>query len=219
MKGSEDPAAFGNAREIRNLFEDSVAQSSTQPKLWTGMDNPLATDNAIMEEASRLARDLCCRRPRRNAALTSEVTSSEPLRGFLLKPVWLLMLLIATAALPPIASDAAAFSYQQLEVEARAGRTIPAPATWENEFPIPAGARSNESLGGATSLAPGRNFTIKVYDTEAAIEAMIAFYDYHLPAAKRERGVQEARFSGAGGHVKLSRRGKGTRITLTIGPR
>lgn len=28
MKGSEDPATFGNAREIRNLFEDTVAQQA-----------------------------------------------------------------------------------------------------------------------------------------------------------------------------------------------
>jgi len=30
MKGSEDPATFGNAREIRNLFEDSMAQQSAR---------------------------------------------------------------------------------------------------------------------------------------------------------------------------------------------
>jgi Cdc6-like AAA superfamily ATPase len=30
MKGSEDPATFGNAREIRNLFEDSVAQQAAR---------------------------------------------------------------------------------------------------------------------------------------------------------------------------------------------
>jgi hypothetical protein len=30
MKGSEDPATFGNAREIRNLFEDTVAQQSAR---------------------------------------------------------------------------------------------------------------------------------------------------------------------------------------------
>ena len=30
MKGSEDPATFGNAREIRNLFEDSMAQQAAR---------------------------------------------------------------------------------------------------------------------------------------------------------------------------------------------
>lgn len=30
MRGSEDPATFGNAREIRNLFEDSVAQQASR---------------------------------------------------------------------------------------------------------------------------------------------------------------------------------------------
>jgi stage V sporulation protein K len=30
MKGSEDPATFGNAREIRNLFEDTVAQQAAR---------------------------------------------------------------------------------------------------------------------------------------------------------------------------------------------
>jgi hypothetical protein len=30
MKGSEDPATFGNAREIRNLFEDTMAQQAAR---------------------------------------------------------------------------------------------------------------------------------------------------------------------------------------------
>lgn len=30
MRGSEDPATFGNAREIRNLFEDTVAQQASR---------------------------------------------------------------------------------------------------------------------------------------------------------------------------------------------
>jgi hypothetical protein len=40
------------------LSKDGVALDSGPAKLWTGMDNPLSTDNAIMEEASRLVSDL-----------------------------------------------------------------------------------------------------------------------------------------------------------------
>ena len=40
------------------LSSDGAALDSGPAKLWTGLDSPLSTDNAIMEEGSRLARDL-----------------------------------------------------------------------------------------------------------------------------------------------------------------
>lgn len=98
-------------------------------------------------------------------------------------------------------------------------QSIPAPAAWEGGFPIPEGARRNQSLGGATSLAPGKNYTVLVYDTEAGIESTAAFYEHHLPDAKRLSEGREVRFSAAGGSVKLAPWAKGTRITLAIGPR
>ena len=40
------------------LSSDGVALDGGPVKLWTGLDSPLSTDNAIMEEGSRLVRDL-----------------------------------------------------------------------------------------------------------------------------------------------------------------
>jgi hypothetical protein len=94
-----------------------------------------------------------------------------------------------------------------------------APVAREQGFPIPAGARKNASLGGATTLAPGKNYTLVVYDIESAIDAVAAFYGKHLPDAMRTAEGNEVRFSTPGGTVKLARLDKGTRITLVIGPR
>ena len=96
--------------------------------------------------------------------------------------------------------------------------TIPEPAEPEQGFPIPKGARRNEELGGATSLAPGRNYTIKVYDIDFDTGTITAFYERHLPEAKRASERQEVTFSTPRGSVKLARLPKGTRITLAVGP-
>ena len=94
-----------------------------------------------------------------------------------------------------------------------------APLAREQGFPIPAGARKNAALGGATTLAPGKNYTLVVYDIEAPIDTVSAFYGKHLPDAARTEEGNEVRFSTRGGTVKLARLDQGTRITLVIGPR
>jgi hypothetical protein len=86
-------------------------------------------------------------------------------------------------------------------------------------FPVPASARKNSALGGATSVAPGKNYTLTVYDIDAGIDTMTAFYESHLRAAKRVSESQEVRFTTQGGTVRLARLDKGTRITLVVGPR
>jgi len=98
-------------------------------------------------------------------------------------------------------------------------KTIPELFDWQHGFPIAKGARRNDALGGATSVAPGRNYTLIVYDIDSSQEAMTAFYGHHLPEAKRATEGKEVRFSTPGGTVRLARSGKGTRITLVIGPR
>jgi hypothetical protein len=94
-----------------------------------------------------------------------------------------------------------------------------APVAREQGFPIPAGARKNTGLGGATTLAPGKNYTLVVYDTDSAIDTVSAFYGRHLPDAARTEEGNEVRFSTRRGTVKLARLDNGTRITLVIGPR
>jgi len=94
-----------------------------------------------------------------------------------------------------------------------------APVAREQGFPIPAGARKNTSLGGTTTLAPGKNYTLVVYDVESPIDAVTAFYRKHLPDAEQAVEGNEVRFSTRGGTVRLARLDKGTRITLAIGPR
>jgi hypothetical protein len=94
-----------------------------------------------------------------------------------------------------------------------------APIAREQGFPIPAGARRNASLGGATTLAPGKNYTLVVYDTESTVDTVSAFYGKHLPEAARTEEGNEVRFSTRRGTVKLARLDSGTRITLVIGPR
>ena len=86
-------------------------------------------------------------------------------------------------------------------------------------FPVPASARKNSALGGATSVAPGKNYTLTVYDIDAGIETLTAFYESHLRGAKRVSEPQEVRFTTQGGTVRLARLDKGTRITLVVGPR
>jgi hypothetical protein len=58
-----------------------------------------------------------------------------------------------------------------------------------------------------------------VYDIDAGIDTMTAFYESHLRAAKRVSESQEVRFTTQGGTVRLARLDKGTRITLVVGPR
>ena len=52
-----------------------------------------------------------------------------------------------------------------------------------------------------------------------ALDTMTAFYELHLPSAKRVPERQEVRFTTQGGTVRLARLDKGTRITLVVGPR
>lgn len=96
--------------------------------------------------------------------------------------------------------------------------TVPEPAEPEQGFPLPKGASRNEKLGGATSLAPGRNYTLKVYEIDSEMETIAAFYESQLPDAKRSSDGQEVTFSTPRGSVKLARVSKRTRITLAIGP-
>ena len=92
-------------------------------------------------------------------------------------------------------------------------------AAQDHGFPIPEGARKNASLGGATTLATGKNYTIVVYELEAPMAAVSEFYASRLPGAPRTAEGEEVRFQASEGTVKLARLGTGTRITLTIGPR
>ena len=92
-------------------------------------------------------------------------------------------------------------------------------AAQDHGFPIPEGARKNASLGGATTLATGKNYTIVVYDLESPMAAVSEFYVSRLPAAPRTAEGEEVRFQTGEGMIRLARLGTGTRITLTIGPR
>jgi hypothetical protein len=96
--------------------------------------------------------------------------------------------------------------------------TLPAPVAWEQGLPIPEGARRNDALGGATSLAPGKNYTLKVYDIALPVRVVAAFYEHHVPAATRETAGNETKLSVPGGHVRLVPFADGTRITLVVGP-
>jgi len=92
------------------------------------------------------------------------------------------------------------------------------PAEWKSGFPVPKGARRNASLGGATTLAPGKNYSWEVHDVDAGIQAVTAFFTRHLPDAGRSSQGQTVKFSKAGGSVELAPSGEGTRITLRWGP-
>ena len=89
----------------------------------------------------------------------------------------------------------------------------------DHGIPVPDGARRNPSLGGATTLATGRNYTILVYELETAPAAVAEFYASRLPDARRTSEGEEARFATNEGTIRIVPLGAGTRITLTIGPR
>ena len=92
-------------------------------------------------------------------------------------------------------------------------------AAQDHGFPIPEGARKNASLGGATTLATGRNFTIVVYEHDSPIATVSEFYASRLPGAQRTAEGEEVRFQTREGTIRLARIAAGTRITLAIGPR
>lgn len=108
--------------------------------------------------------------------------------------------------------------------------TIPEPGESEQGFPLPRGARRNAALDGATSLAPGKNYMIRVYEVDVDLRAIDTFYGVHLPKAKRStpdhailfgEGEEYAIvFSTPRGSVVLSPSSvpRGTRIKLAIGP-
>ena len=96
--------------------------------------------------------------------------------------------------------------------------TAAAPAQ-DHGIPVPDGARKNASLGGATTLASGKNYTIVVYDLESPPEAVSEFYASRLPDARRMSEGEEVRFQAKEGTIRITKVGAGTRITLTIGPR
>ena len=106
-----------------------------------------------------------------------------------------------------------------VEIEEKPRAAIERPAAFEQGFPLPAGARKNPSLGGATSVAPGKNYTLSVYDIDSPIDAVSAFYEAHLPEAVRATEGHEVRWSNRAGTVRLARLDKGTRITIVVGPR
>jgi hypothetical protein len=92
-------------------------------------------------------------------------------------------------------------------------------AAQDRSFPVPDGAKKNASLGGATTLATGKNYTIEVYDLESPIAAVREFYASRLPGATQASEGDDTRFSTSEGTIKLARLGAGTRITVTLGPR
>jgi len=92
-------------------------------------------------------------------------------------------------------------------------------AAQDHGFPIPEGAKKNASLGGATTLATGKNYTIVVYDLESPIATVSEFYALRLPGAQRTAEGEAVRFQTGEGTIRLARLGAGTRITLTHGPR
>lgn len=92
-------------------------------------------------------------------------------------------------------------------------------AAQDHGFPIPAGATKNASLGGATTLATGKNYTVVVYDHELTIATVSEFYAARLSGAQRTAEGEEVRFRTGEGTIRLVPLGAGTRITLTIGPR
>jgi len=89
----------------------------------------------------------------------------------------------------------------------------------DHGIPVPEGAKKNASLGGATTLATGRNYTIVVYEHESSVATVSEYYAARLPDARRTSEGEEVRFQTSEGTIRLGRLGSGTRITLTIGPR
>jgi len=93
------------------------------------------------------------------------------------------------------------------------------PARWEDGFPIPQGARRIDSLSSATSVEGGRNYSSIVYEIDATIDRVTAFYDRCLSGAARSVSAGEVRFNVARGFVRIVRAGELTRITLASGPK
>ena len=92
-------------------------------------------------------------------------------------------------------------------------------AAQDHGIPVPEGATKNASLGGATTLATGRNYTIFVYELESPLAAVSDFYASRLPDARRTAQGEEVHYQTKEGTIRIARLGAGTRITLTIGPR
>jgi hypothetical protein len=89
----------------------------------------------------------------------------------------------------------------------------------DHGIPVPEGALRNAALGGATTLATGKNYTIIVYDVESPLASVSEFYASRFPDAKRTAEGEEVSYQTNEGAIRIVRLGAGTRITLTVGPR
>jgi len=93
------------------------------------------------------------------------------------------------------------------------------PAISAEDLPIPPGARKNDAFGGATTLAPGKNYSRTVYETQQEIARVADFYQRRLTGVSPVREGRTITFSTRQGVVKLVPLAQGTRITLIVGPR
>ena len=91
-----------------------------------------------------------------------------------------------------------------------------AATTVEVEVPLPEGAVHQAVLDRATSLAPGKNFSVRVYDVAAAPAEVVAFYAGRLRGAARETAGSTVAFASDGGRVTVEAHDTGTRITLIV---
>ncbi len=91
-------------------------------------------------------------------------------------------------------------------------------AEWRSGFPVPQGARKDARRGGATSLAPGKNQVLEVYEVDAGIDVIARFFARHLPDAERQSNGEAVKFSRTGGSVDLFPVGPRTRLEYRFGP-
>lgn len=91
-----------------------------------------------------------------------------------------------------------------------------AATTVEIEVPVPQGAEHRPALDRATTINPGRNVSLRVYDLAAAPDEVVAFYAARLRGAVREESGAAVTFSSDGGRVTVEPLDTGTRITLLV---
>jgi hypothetical protein len=67
-----------------------------------------------------------------------------------------------------------------------------------------------------TSLAPGQNVMVRVYDVAAAPAEVVAFYRDRLRGAAQDTSGPTVTFSTDGGSLRIEPVGTGTRIQLVF---
>jgi len=95
----------------------------------------------------------------------------------------------------------------------------PAKKPIENPLPIYPNAVQDRERSGATSIDPGRNYTVAIYSVKSPLADVLQFYETRLKNFQRSNDQDGSiKLTGKSGYVRLIQSGSGTQIQIVEGP-